>query len=204
MHPAFLMEPEETTLPDGWLVNQMIGINLSSLVLKDVYGSNKDVILEAYYQLIEYIIQSTKYNIVFIPHVMQGQDLSILKILFEKYQNTGRVLLVNDESLSAPQLKYIISNCCFFIGARTHATIAAYSSCIPTLVLGYSVKSVGIANDLFGEEKNYVISTRNLHSEHELKDGFKWIMENEDSIRKHLIHKIPEYKKAVWKTSELM
>ncbi len=202
--PAFLMEPEAVILPDGWMEKQMIGINLSSLVLKEEYGSNKNVILEAYYQLVEFILQNTKYNIVFIPHVMQGQDLSVLKLLFDKYQYTGRILLVDDENLSAPKLKYIISKCSFFIGARTHATIAAYSSCVPTLVLGYSVKSVGIARDLFGTEKNYVISTKNLKTGEELKDGFQWILENEEEIKKHLMRKIPEYKEAAWKASELM
>lgn len=202
--PAFLMEPEAIALPEGWSENHMIGINLSSLILKNVYGSNSDVILKAYYQLVEFILEKTKYNIVFIPHVMQGQDLSVLKLLYEKYQNSGRVLLVEDESLNAPKLKYIISQCSFFIGARTHATIAAYSSYVPTLVLGYSVKSVGIAQDLFGTEKNYVISTRNLETGEELKEGFQWILENEKSIKDHLLQRIPEYKEAAWKASELM
>lgn len=202
--PAFLMEPEVTSLPEEWVENNMIGINLSNLILRDVYGSNKDVILKEYYQLVEFILQNTNYNIVFIPHVMQGHDLSVLKLLYEKYQSSGRVLLVKDEKLSAPKLKYIISQCRFFIGARTHATIAAYSSYVPTLVLGYSVKSVGIAVDLFGTEKNYVISTRNLKNGEELKEGFKWILENEESIKEHLLKRIPEYKEAAWKASELM
>lgn len=202
--PAFLMKPEEISLPNGWSKNNMIGINLSSLVLRDIYGSNRDVILEAYYQLIDYILEKTKYNVVFIPHVMQGQDLCVLKLLFEKYQSSGRVILIEDEALSAPKLKYIISQCSFFIGARTHATIAAYSSYVPTLVMGYSVKSVGIAQDLFGTEKNYVISTRELKTGKELKDGFKWILENEETIKNHLLQRIPEYKELAWKTSELM
>lgn len=202
--PAFLMEPETISLPEKWSENNMIGINLSSLVLKNVYGSNKNVILEAYYQLVEFILQKTKYNIVFIPHVMQGQDLSVLKLLYEKYQDSERVILIDDESLSAPKLKYIISQCRFFIGARTHATIAAYSSYVPTLVLGYSVKSVGIAKDLFGTEKNYVISTRNLETGKELKEGFEWILKNEETIKKHLLQRIPEYKELAWQTSEIM
>ena len=42
-------------------------------------------------------------------------------------------------------IKGYISRCELFIGARTHATIAAYSTGVPTLVLGYSVKARGIA-----------------------------------------------------------
>ena len=65
----------------------------------------------------------------------------------EKYKDSGRVCIVDD--CNCMQLKYDISKCRFFVGARTHATIAAYSTCVPTLVVGYSVKSRGIARDLF-------------------------------------------------------
>ena len=84
------------------------------------------------------------------------------------------------------ELKGYISRCRMFVGARTHATIAAYSSCVPTVVLGYSVKSVGIATDLFGTSKNYVLPVQSLNDADELKDHFKWLMFNEEEIRKHL------------------
>lgn len=60
-------------------------------------------------------------------------------------------------TLTAAQYKSIISRCDMFIGARTHATIAAYSTCVPTLVIGYSVKSKGIAKDIFGTDEGLVI-----------------------------------------------
>ena len=62
-----------------------------------------------------------------------------------RYKSTGRVMLVQD--CNCEELKGYISRCRFFIGARTHATIAAYSSQVPTLVVGYSVKAKGIAKD---------------------------------------------------------
>lgn len=202
--PAFLMDPEKTELPKGFKEGQMIGINLSSLVLSEKYGSNQSKILEAYYQMIEYILDETDLDIVFIPHVMQGKDLKVLELLFEKYKATNRVVLIENESLKATELKYIISKCKFFMGARTHATIAAYSMCVPTLVMGYSVKSVGIASDLFGTHKNYVISTKNIKGGDELKNGLKWLFDNEIEIRNRLEEKIPEYKLLAGKMSELI
>ena len=202
--PAFLMEPKKVELPDKWKDGKMIGINLSSLVLDEKYGSNRTKILEAYYQMIEYILEETELNIVFIPHVMQGKDLKVLKLLFEKYMHTDRVILIENESLEAPELKYIISKCSFFMGARTHATIAAYSQYVPTLVMGYSVKSVGIAGDLFGTDKNYVIPTKTIESGKELKEGLKWLFDNELQIRKSLEEKIPEYKDTAKKMVELL
>ena len=91
------------------------------------------------------------------------------------------------------KLKGYISQCRFFVGARTHATIAAYSACVPTLVLGYSVKSKGIAKDLFGTDKNYVIPVQKVKDSDTLKNHFIWIAEQEQAIREHLAKIMPEY-----------
>ena len=56
----------------------------------------------------------------------------------------------------------MISQCRFFIGSRTHSVIAAYSSGVPTLALGYSIKSKGIAQDIFGEYETYAVSYTHL------------------------------------------
>lgn len=202
--PAFVLNPETCKLPDNWEDNNMIGINLSNLIVSEKYGSNKQIILSSYFELINYIIHNTKLKIVLVPHVMNGADLQMLKLIYDKYKETGKVLLIEDESLNSNQLKFIISKCRFFIGARTHATIAAYSSCVPTLVLGYSIKSRGIAKDLFGSEKNYVIPVNSLKSQQELVEGFKWLQKNEDNIRNHLVKIIPEYQSKTWDICSLL
>lgn len=91
-----------------------------------------------------------------------------------------------------------------FIGARTHATIAAYSSCVPTLVLGYSVKSRGIAKDLFGTDKNYVISVQGMKDTNLLSEGFLWLLENEKSIKSHLHSMMPDYVNRVYNAGTLV
>ena len=104
---------------------------------------------------------------------------------------TKKIVLIQDHNCM--ELKGYISRCRFFVGARTHATIAAYSSCVPTLVLGYSVKSRGIAKDLFGTEENYVLSVQTLRSPNELVIHFRWLMEHEKEIRIRLKEIMPEY-----------
>ena len=42
----------------------------------------------------------------------------------------------------------LIAQCELLVCCRTHASIAGYSTGVPTLVLGYSVKAEGIAADL--------------------------------------------------------
>lgn len=107
-----------------------------------------------------------------------------LRELYRKYQHTGRVVMVEDHNCM--ELKGIISQCSFFVGARTHATIAAYSTGVPTLVVGYSVKARGIARDLFGTEDGYVLPVQNLKEENELLTAFKCIMDHESDIRRML------------------
>ena len=41
----------------------------------------------------------------------------------------------------------------------------AYSSCVPTLVVGYSVKARGIARDIFGTEDRYVLPVQSLQTQ---------------------------------------
>ena len=74
------------------------------------------------------------------------------------------------EDHNAMELKGYIARCRFMVVARTHASIAAYSTQVPTLVVGYSVKARGIAKDIFGTEENYVIPVQSLTKESELTE----------------------------------
>ena len=120
-----------------------------------------------------------------------NNDLKPLERLYNDFAHSNRVVLLGDYNCN--QLKGFIARCRFFVGARTHATIAAYSSGVPTLVLGYSVKSKGIAKDLFGTYEKYVLPVQSLSDPYELTEHFKWIFEQETAIREHLANVLPEY-----------
>ena len=128
-----------------------------------------------------------------IPHVVwkDNDDRLPLSELYKRFSDTNRVLMVED--CNCQQLKGYISRCRLFVGARTHATIAAYSTCVPSLVLGYSIKSRGIATDLFGTDENYVIPVQRLSQEDDLTCAFVWIWEREREIRKKLESIMPKY-----------
>ena len=202
--PAFILAKEHIDLGIENIDNQIVGLNVSSKVTGRKESKRYELVFNSYCKLIEYITLEIGIRVVLIPHVMNNADLSILKKLYEKYRDTKKVVLIDNEQLNARQLKYLISKCRCFVGARTHATIAAYSSCVPTLVLGYSIKSVGIARDLFGTEKNYVIPVSNLKTESDLLNGFKWLRENEDEVRNHLKELMPKYMEEAWKASDLI
>lgn len=189
--PAFTLPKIDLPLPNEWKEGKMIGINASPLIIEN--GKNAETVYEAYKLLIEYIIKETEYNVALIPHVMAdgNNDYEVLKKLYNDTEDKDRLVLIEDHNCM--ELKGYISRCAFFIGARTHATIAAYSTCVPTLVLGYSVKSRGIAKDLFGDYQNYVLPVQDMNNSMELLDSFKWIMKHEIDIRNHLREVMPDY-----------
>ena len=202
--PAFVMEPAQVALPEKMHTNDCVGVNLSNLIMRDVYGTSNDLIYENYYAVIDYILSETTMGIVLLPHVMRNQDLSTLRKIKEHYATNNRVVLVDNEELSAPQLKYIISKFRFLLTARTHASIAAYSTCVPTLVLGYSVKSRGIARDLFGTYENFVVPVSTLQSPNDLLRKFQWLMEHEAEIKEQLHSRIPSYQLEAMKVGDVV
>ena len=58
--------------------------------------------------------------------------------------------------------------------------------CTNIEVVGYSIKAKGIAKDIFGTYKNYVIPVQSLNNENDLIEAFEWLKNNEGYIRKHL------------------
>lgn len=191
--PAFQLDKEELQLPEGFMEGNTIGINISPLIISS--GKENGMVKKNYEKLIEHIIHTTDMQIILIPHVTwdHNNDRKPIVYLYNKYKDTGRVIMLEKE-YNCMQLKGFISRCRMFIGARTHATIAAYSTCVPTLVVGYSIKAKGIAKDLFGDYENYVVSAQNLNESDELIMAFEWMKKNEKSIRKHLNSFIPSYK----------
>lgn len=192
--PAFFMKPMKCAVDARLESGNVIGINASPHILKCESASG--MAYENYKQLIRYILSETNASIALIPHVVwsSNDDRKVLRQLYDDFDQDPRLVLVEDHT--APELKYIISQCSFFVGARTHATIAAYSSCVPTLVVGYSVKARGIARDLFGTEDGYVLPVQDLKEPGELTNGFRKLWEEKAAVQKSLENTLPNYLSA--------
>lgn len=181
--------------------NPIVGINLSPLIIS---CENKDnVTVNNYRSLVRHLLKNTKYNVLLVPHVVWDgiDDREAMKRLADEFKS-DRLSCLQD--MDCTQLKGAIGKCKFFIGARTHSTIAAYSQCVPTLVVGYSVKAKGIAESLFGTTENYVLPVQSLQQETDLKNAFLWLEENEVSIKKILADVMPNYRKHCYDGIEKM
>lgn len=174
--PAFELETTKVSIPKHFHPGRTVGINLSPMVQEK--ETLPGITIENYRNFIKYLLEETDQNIALIPHVVwdKNDDRRPLEELYLEFKDTKRVVMIGDAPAS--ELKGYISQCSFFVGARTHSTIAAYSSGVPTLVIGYSVKSRGIATDLFGSYDNYVIPVQGLKEPDEMIKAYKWILEH--------------------------
>lgn len=194
---AFKMEAAEISVPTCFQKGDVIGINLSSLILGKDYTECPDIVMAEYENIIGYIVFQLRKQVLLIPHVMNNADLSVLRKIYEKWKDNPNVYLIEDEGLSAPELKYIISKCYMYFGARTHSTIAAYSSFVPTLVLGYSAKAFGIAKDIFGSANGYVIPVQDVKRRNDIFDRFVEFAAKRDDTLEIVKCRMPEYLEKV-------
>ena len=200
--PAFYMKPQTCALDERWDGGDVIGINVSPYVME--CEGQRGMAYENYRRLVAHILETTQSYVALIPHVVweRNDDRTVLQRLYEDFDRDPRLIAVEDHP--APELKYIISRCRFFVGARTHATIAAYSTCVPTLVVGYSVKARGIARDLFGTEQGYVLPIQELSEPEQLTAAFEALYTRRCVIREHLEQLMPDYLRAGEKAIEVI
>ena len=155
--PAFLMDPVRPADTGNFdtLDTDAIGINLSPLLALYVTGGDIRKWERTAAEIVTDIAQKTSRPLYLIPHVTTpvSNDFTFLRNVW----NLGDSQIKREINLIPPdynaaETKWIISHLSLLAGARTHATIAALSSCIPTLSFAYSIKAKGINRDIFGHE----------------------------------------------------
>lgn len=200
--PAFVLDRIDLPLPDGFVEGNTVGINVSPMIIG--YEKSQGMALQNYVNLVRYIVAETDMQVALISHVVwsHNDDRKPLIQLYDMFKDTGRVVMIEDHN--AMELKGYIARCRFMVVARTHASIAAYSTQVPTLVVGYSVKARGIAKDIFGTEENYVLPVQSLTHENELVKGFQWMMDHEADIKTYYAEMMPNYIEKVYQIRTIL
>ncbi len=188
---AFSLKKTEVKLDEEFFAGNVIGINLSPLLNR--FSSRQGMALDSFIELISHILVNTTYKVALIPHVIwaKNDDREPLSKIYDHFIDSGRVKLIEDHNCM--ELKHIISKCELFVGARTHATIAAYTSKVPTLVVGYSVKALGIAKDLLGTHEDNVITIQDINESGKLIEAFNKLNRDKELRRWILEKNIAEY-----------
>lgn len=189
--PAFVLTPESVDVVPFWPEDPgegILGLNVSPLLLRyRPVDEPKGKLLDEVAGFIRYAVVERKLGVLLIPHVIshdgaaKNNDAVFMAQLLPRLTDLGNhVQLINDR-LNAAQIKYVISKCRFFIGSRTHSTIAAISSGVPTVSIAYSVKAKGINHDLFGHNR-YVLNTPDV-SQAALIEKLSQLVSEETSLR---------------------
>jgi colanic acid/amylovoran biosynthesis protein len=196
--PAFLMDPvnPQDTGKILTIDKDAIGINLSPLMAEYVCKGDLPRWERIAADIISSIAKQTSRPVYLIPHVITpvSDDFIFLKkvlTLTDPLVKNAVTLIPPD--YNAAETKWIIRQMSLFAGARTHSTIAALSSGVPTLSFAYSIKSRGINRDIFGHEE-YCLGPDRLNPEM-VTLRIESMLADKNRIRNELDEKIPAIQK---------
>lgn len=187
--PAFVMSPVACSIDDiGFeLPDAAIGVNLSPLLTRFVNHSENERFVSTAQTIVATLRDTFRRPIILIPHVTSphSDDYALLSDVYAALESKDDVHLLPPH-LGAAQTKWVISKLGCLVAARTHATIAAFSTCVPTVSLAYSIKAYGINEMLFGHS-DYVISPEKFCLD-SVVDKVRIVLNKGDDIR-HVLAK---------------
>lgn len=209
--PAFVLEPQAPgialTLPKG--AHGTLGFNISPLITKFRESAESVARLEAdIVAFWRWVLDTTALDIVLVPHVdplngsSENSDSAYMSALLAQFGGANPRIALLPRTLNAAELKHVISGCRYFMGARTHSTVGAMSSGVPTISIAYSVKAKGLNRDLFGDLR-YVVETPAVALE-TLQAALQRLQTEEADIRSLLAQRIPEWRTRARRTGVLL
>ena len=136
-----------------------VGLNISGLLWHGGYTGNNELGIKDDYQksirrIIDFFLQKENVKLHLVPHVVNQErglenDYAVSLDIVEEYSNPR--IILSPFFFSPIEAKNYISGLDFFMGARMHSTIAAFSSGVPVIPMSYSRKF----NGLFQETLDY-------------------------------------------------
>jgi colanic acid/amylovoran biosynthesis protein len=182
----------------------LVGLNVSGLLYMGGYNRNNMFGLKAdYAQLVRAIIgclAEKDCQVLLVPHVLGDEqnsesDVPACRQIMAELGATypGRLHFI-DGKFDHHEIKYIIGQCDFFLGARMHACIAALSQCVPAVGMAYSRKFSGVLDSVGGGSR--VVDLRLADRDQalaEIGEAFS----NKENLRRELQEKMPRIKESV-------
>lgn len=193
--PAFVIESRRpksiTTEIEQIISKDFIGLNLSPVLSKYVTGGDLDRWRANATLIVIGLLERFKEPILLIPHVTSptGDPRMDDSIFLESIRKRLpvhlqiRVTIVSNE-LTCDEVKWLISRAEIFIGARTHSTIAAFSTTVPCISIAYSRKAWGINQSLFGHHR-WVQPVKDISSM-SLSERVRKLRLEKDTVRSQL------------------
>jgi polysaccharide pyruvyl transferase WcaK-like protein len=198
---AFVMSPEVVDVSSYWPKAGpagVLGFNISPLIQKfRPAGEPHSVLQNEVAAFLREVLERTDMGVLLLPHVdpleggSENSDSHYMRAILDRVGDQRGRLTLAPATLNAPQLKHVLSRCQYFIGARTHATIGAWSTKVPTVSIAYSIKAKGLNRDLFGDERLVLDTSRVSRST--LLEYFEKLKTGGSDIQEHLTGRIPDW-----------
>ncbi len=208
--PAFVLEPKPCVLSveiESLINNGCIGINFSPLIAKYATGNSLVDWSQLALKIIKQLLVEINMPILLIPHVTSDEyspgmdDDLFLRDLYDSLEDSDKKSVsILPRGLSSENLKWIIGRTLLFVGARTHSTIAALSSCVPCLSIAYSRKAWGINKLIFGHQE-WVYSSEKLDVD-ELTTKIIQLLNSRIEVQSYLLAVIPKYLEDTYSVSQ--
>jgi len=209
--PAFCLNPEPFDLPSPFTPGGpgVLGFNITPILEESWQraGIKADLVEEAV-AFLKRVLAETDLSIALIPHVdaldgsLYNSDSSTLERLLAGLGGSSQRVAKIAKGLNTAQCKHLIGSCCYFMGGRTHSTIAAWSRGVPTTTFAYSTKANGLNKDLFGS-LDYVLQTPQIRRD-TLWTAFARLVEHEQAIRALLADRIPEWRRRAALSADML
>ena len=177
-----------------------VGINVSGLLWAGGFNGENQFDLKVDYkqyitELIKYLKFNTNTEVHLIPHVLDynkeeiDNDLFICEELSEKFE-----VKFSGSFLNPVEAKNYISGMDYFVGARMHSTVAAFSSGVVTIPFSYSRKFEGLYATL---EYNYIIDGKKLATKDAINQTIGYIEQSKELAlsQKKALNRIDELEK---------
>ena len=138
--------------------------------------------------LINHIIKTLpEYEIIIIPNetspVKKNNDIDIAYKIAQNITLNNNIRILADADFDAVEMKNLIASCDIMISARYHSCVAALSSTVPTLAMGWHYKYDELL-ELYGQTK-CIVSGENC-STYDIVKKFDYIWDNKEKIHKGL------------------
>ena len=155
-----IFTPLDPPLGRGFSRRPVVGFNVSGLLWIGGYTQNNMFGLAVDYKAliraaITYFIESKNATVLLVPHLLwiRGEgDVPVCDEIFSELQQVypGRIFTMKPP-YSEREIKHVIAQCDFFVGARMHACIAALSQGVPAVAMAYSGKFIGVLRSVGAE-----------------------------------------------------
>lgn len=187
--PAFVLDKIPTEQKNIKVSDKLrIGVNLSELSNQYLFDDGKKPI-DVQCKLLEMLINKFNSEIILIPHVLSQSDVDndyvYLKSVQQQMKQLGYDVWLIENDPGFLGTKEELCKCDVVISARMHCAINAICCGVPTLMLSYSDKTIGMSKFVYGNE-SFALSLKSTEDISSAIEKINFIINNKKIIENYL------------------